>query len=395
MPEDTDTTLTEDEIIDKDATLPTPDELEPVKTEEEDEEREEEEEESDEEKSDDEDEDKEEETEEDKDEPKEIAKGLSAKELNKEFPGIFKKFPQLRTELYSGIQIKEVIPTVEDAKELVQRNDFFTNFENEILGGNSKLFIGSVLENEGGDKFFENLLPTLFEENKEVFRKTVEPTLINILKEVKSSGENTKDQNVVNAVKIISKVLFHSLELPEIKKSKVDPERNKLEEERRNDFRERAQEFKSEAISDMEEKIREEIARILDPENAFPNLVQEALHEKIYKELGAILSQDKAHLSRMNNYWAKAPIGNYQELKRYKSSMVTAFLARAKSEIPALKKKYISEYLKSSKNTVRKETRHIPEGSTPTKSRNRTISIKEAKEKGLTEDQILGIDNGA
>lgn len=378
----------EDEIIDS-GPMSSPPEDE-IEKEEEKEEDKEEEEEKEEESENEEEEKEEEEKEEDEEKPKESL----VKAIDKKYPGVFKDFPELRKNFFLAREYQEVFPDIDSAKEAVENNQILHAFEEQILEGDSSLLLGSIIK-EGGDvanRFVENLLPTLFKTSKEHYVKATRPLVAELLQDALNIGEANKDKNLINAAKVLSKQIFGTYELPKFAR-KDDEEEKKVTANKNKEQQEKFNEFRSEFFVDAEDEVRDLIRVGFDPDKVLPDFVRKSALDSIYEELNSILTKDGTHMARIQNMWTKVPLNDRRALKAHKERMITTLLSRAKTEIPALKKKYLNEALGRLNRKPKTETKNIPHGTPPGRKKgNEKITMKEVREKNLTEDDILGLE---
>src|SRR5438874_1486535 len=55
------------------------------------------------------------------------------KEILKEYPELFKKFPFLEKVMYRDKQYSELFGSFDDAKEIAEKSEIFNNFESQLL----------------------------------------------------------------------------------------------------------------------------------------------------------------------------------------------------------------------------------------------------------------------
>src|SRR5436190_140497 len=68
------------------------------------------------------------------------------KEILKEYPELFKKFPFLEKMMYRDREYTELFGSFDDAKEIAEKSENFNNFENQLLSGNTEEILRGVKE---------------------------------------------------------------------------------------------------------------------------------------------------------------------------------------------------------------------------------------------------------
>src|SRR3990167_8906787 len=93
----------------------------------------------------------------------EIITHARRKEILAKYPTIFKDFPFLEKSYFREQKYAELLPTLDDAREAVERSETLKKFEGDLLNGNSESVLQSVLaqDKESFAKIVDNYLPTL------------------------------------------------------------------------------------------------------------------------------------------------------------------------------------------------------------------------------------------
>ena len=78
-------------------------------------------------------------------------------------------------------------------------------------------------------------------------------------------------------------------------------------------------------------------------DGVFSNFIRTTIVDRIIEDLGTQLTSDKDHIRFMDSLWDKSKRNGRTEAD--KARIITAYLARAKSLIPSLRSKYVSEAL--------------------------------------------------
>jgi len=290
-----------------------------------------------------------------------------------DLPKILKAFPQLRDAYYREGKFTQIFPTVEDATQASELADTFQEFNEHFINGSSKELLAALSQNNPDSlkKLATNFLPTLNELNADLFYDAIIPSINNVIRNLHTTGEKEKDNNMMGAAKILSKFLHGTYDIP-IQETKKDPEiereRKKLDDERNTVEREKYDEFSTTVHSRANRLMTKAITDGLDPEGSLTEFTKSAIIEKVIDKIGEELEKDPQHNKLMEKLWKGA------QQTRYKGEsadrLLTAFLSRAKRLIPEIRAKFKAEALGTSTrkgNGIAKTTKR--DATTGTKTR--------------------------
>jgi hypothetical protein len=176
-------------------------------------------------------------------------------------------------------------------------------------------------------------------------------------------GESAGNDNLKNSALFVSKYLFGDYraaqgkmgagevgKVEEPKGEKASP--SDLDKQRQEYYLERIRTLRSEVeettISSMKEKISENI----DPDEVLTPYVRDSIIRDTLKEIDRQLGKDERHVKYMGSLWRRALKAGLPA--EWKSRLQTAYLARAESLIPAVRSKFLSDAL----GTTRKSSAH-------------------------------------
>ena len=168
---------------------------------------------------------------------------LTVSNLTKAFPKIGEKFPELIPILQKAEKYEQIFDTPEEAntaRELVAGLEYF----NEALAaGDAQAILTNMFRanSNGAGLFVENLLPTLYKQNREIYSAVTFPAVVLALKTVAHSANLHGNKNLGIAVRMISQALTGKQDLPEVnlnikgegvkeKKEDSDPRSARLQE---------------------------------------------------------------------------------------------------------------------------------------------------------------------
>src|SRR5258706_3522562 len=88
---------------------------------------------------------------------------VQRKEILAKYPNIFKDFPQLEKAYYREQKYAELLPTLDDAKDAVEKSEQYDKFEKTLLSGDIDSILNSVktADSKAFNKIVDEYLPTL------------------------------------------------------------------------------------------------------------------------------------------------------------------------------------------------------------------------------------------
>jgi hypothetical protein len=297
----------------------------------------------------------------------------SLKSVEEAFPGLLKKFPSLRDMYFREAEYSKLYPTIDDAKEANENNIAFTSIRESVFDGDGSKFFSAIKEvgERNLEKFSMNVLPTLFKVHPDAFWRAVNPLVEDVARNMFNKGVKEKDENLQNAARYLSDYFFGNTEIAEGKRTsipkieentEVAKEREEWDNERGNAFRSTVEkDVRNQLNSLIEGKDPKSGKSRLDPDGVFSPFIKNTIIDKIIEDLGTQLASDKDHIRFMDSLWSKAKRNGRTD--EDKARLLSAYLARAKSLIPTLRSKYVSEALgqKVRISTSRKEKSEVTE----------------------------------
>jgi hypothetical protein len=279
----------------------------------------------------------------------------SIKLVEEKFPGFFKQFPALRDMYFREAEYSKLFPTVDDAKEANENNTAFNEIRESVFQGNGNKFFSAIKEVSEKDleKFSTTVLSTLFQVHPQSFWRAANPLVEDIAKNMFEKGKKEGNESLQNAARYLSDYFFGNTEIAEGKKtsiikveddSGVKQEREKFDNEKSVVFKGTIEtDVRSQLVSLIEGKDSKTGKSRLDPDSVFSNFIRTTIIDRVIEDLGSQLTLDKDHIRYMDSLWNKAKQSGRTDAD--KARIISAYLARAKSLVPSLRSKYVSEAL--------------------------------------------------
>jgi hypothetical protein len=301
------------------------------------------------------------------------------KDLTKAYPDIFKKFPTLRDMYFREQAYSQVFPSLDDAKEAASNNEVLTTMRDSLFSGDIGKVLTAVKDSDpkAMDSIAGNIMKQIYDISPDLHWKAATPLLENVIRSFYKDGKKNGNENMMNAAEHLSNYLFgddtgavakgeKTFVKTVEKNTEVEDERKKFNQEKDTSFRigivdEIGKGLKSLVLStDKNGNLR------LDPDGVFSKFIKDTITDKVMNEVDRLMTDDKTHMAYMNSLWEKARKAGHTG--DWNARLKDAYLARAKSLVPQVRAKFVSEALgttsevnkrraeKSEKNGSRKES---------------------------------------
>jgi len=320
---------------------------------------------------------------------------VSYSDVKKEFPEFFKRFPQLKTAFFREQEFTKRFANLEDADEAIEAIESFRAVEDTVKAGNAAEFLDQVatISDRAVDRFANNFLPALFEKNQKAYFRVTAPLIRNVLAEVLEAGQENSNTNLQNAAMVVHQAIFRDDKYGKVpmgqRLAQPDPE---LTQERNEFYTGKHNELMFGVTKDIRSQLESEIAKSIDPTKSMRPGIKKLIMEKIVAEVDKEVSSDANHMNRIMSLWRRERQSKYSG--RYKGSIVTAYLSRARTSIPSIRKRVRSEIMSSQVDEDRSRSEkvnrntNVPSGSA-SRGTSRTISVTDARSKKLSDKDII------
>lgn len=281
-------------------------------------------------------------------------------EVNKEFPELFKKFPDLRSMYFREAKYVEIFPTVEDAKVAKEELDGLTSLQEHLQSGTTEgatAVLGAIKElgENNLSNFAINFLPTLKKSDPEAYYSAIAPETVAWVRNLYQAGARLGPEagkNLMNAAKVASLFYFEDMEvatgqknvkLPEIKTETSDKKDDGVNKERAAFLKERHDALFIDIGEDYSSQLGAFIAEGLDSDGVITPRVKEWIVRDVIARIDKVLASDRGHRSQMEAMWKKAASDKYG--RNWKDRILSAALSRAKTIVPTIRARAKAEAL--------------------------------------------------
>lgn len=292
----------------------------------------------------------------------------SFKEITKEFPELAKKFPAIREIYYREAKFTEYFPTVDDAKEAVEKSSQLDILDSELfLKGNPEV-VTKHLPDSAIAGFADRFLPALAARSGELYTRVVAPALKRALITAHRDATNAKNENLANACEHLHAFYFNTPDLSApipFGDKKPDPEVEKQRkelDERLDQFNsERRQQFNQAVEQTSKTIVLKDLEKTFDPNKTLPDKVRKLLIKDIIDEVDSKITEDKPFMQKIRALHAKASQNGYT--KEYKTRMISAYLGAFRALVGPIRQRVKTEALgKSAQPVAASKKRFIPAG---------------------------------
>jgi len=286
------------------------------------------------------------------DEKLELVTPVRRKEILKVFPDLFKKFPYLETAYYREQKFTELLGTIDDAKEAVQKAETLDAFEADLMQGNTERML-QAMRSEAPKMFnkaVDEYLPTLAKIDKDAYLHVLGNVVKHTIQGMVAEARRSSNDKLLDAAALLNQYAFGSSEftppskLYDGKQEEVNSEDTKLKRERDEFRQERFNDTKSMLDGRVNTIFQNTITSGIDPKESMTPYVRKHATREATEELTNLISNDSRFQKVVDKLWEAAIKANYS--KPSITAIKEAYLSKAQTLLPSVIKKARIEALK-------------------------------------------------
>ena len=267
------------------------------------------------------------------------------KEILKEFPTLFKKFPQLETAWFRDREFVDLFGTLDDAKESLQKAETLDGYESSLMTGDTESILKAVKDNDetAWNKVVDNYLTTLAKVDQNAHMHV----LTGVAKNIISHAAQEKDDKLTEAVTVLHKYLFGNTNFqPHQNLSKDNSGREELEQERQEMMQERFETARDDLSVRVHNSLKGTVDTLIDPKGSMSSFVKKHAINEAMSDLESSMRDDKNFMKSVDGLWKKAATAKYnaESISRIRSM----FTSKAKTLLSDVVKRSRREALKGS-----------------------------------------------
>ncbi len=272
------------------------------------------------------------------------------KEILKEFPDLFKKFPALERSYFRDQKFTEVFTTPAEAVEANEKAQALDHFERALLSGDTEVVFKSI-KDESQEAFYslvDNLLVNLGKVDEPAQLHVMRNVGKVIIKEMVNEAESSDNPALKQAALILNQFITGSSTYspPELlsKKTERHPDETRLQQERQQLARERYDGVRTDLISKLDTAIGNTLTKGLDPKDTMPPYLRNAAIRDAKLKIQDLIAKDSRFNAVMRKAWGKAVQSNYS--KADVDYIRNAYRNKAQLLLPSVIKTVRSEALR-------------------------------------------------
>ena len=335
----------------------------------------------------------------------ELVTPVRRREILKKYPNLFKDFPYLEKAYYREQQYTELLPTIVDAREAVEKSQTLDRFEQDVISGNTETILRAVKETDPNsfNKIVDNYLPTLKKVDENAYFHVISNVSKHTIVAMAQEAQRTKNQQLQAAAHILNQFVFGTSEfqpptnLAKPEKPEDKSRENKISEREQKFIQQRFETSRDELNTRVNNSLRNTIEAHIDPKESMSDYVRKNASRDALDTLEDIINKDSRFKNLVDKLWEKAFQEDFSKpsIDRIRS----AYVSKAKTLLPSVIKKARNEALRGMGKRVREDEETTskkgpiaagrPRSQTPTTGR--TTNAKEIP-KGMSTLEFLNSD---
>jgi len=325
----------------------------------------------------------------------ELVTPIALKEITTKYPNILKEFPFLEKVYYREKKFTEIFPTVQDAREAVERLENVASIEQEVLSGKTETILKAIKESNphGFAELVDDYLPAL----ERVHPGAQAHIASNIVRGIVLRMYNTaRDDNQKNAALVLSDYFWpgqNPMPPQQFSNPNAPPKQDeKLTQERQNFENQRFEYAAVDLNSRVLNQLKATIDNNIDKENVMTAFIKKNAITEVQAKLEEVLTTDSRFMSHINTLWQRAKAAGYS--RSHMDNIRSAYLGKAKTVLAPIIVKVRNEALKGVRrakpeNNDEDKRGPIPTGRSAAESNNKGGNKKSIPQGMSVEDYIM------
>lgn len=289
---------------------------------------------------DDDEKDEKEEVEDDEKEPKEEDLELTSyprrKEILTKYPNFFKDFPTLNNAFYRERAYTELLPTIEDAKEVIARAGDFDKFEEKLLAGDNESILKAVKDADPNAfaRIVDNYLPNLQKVDQQAYYHVIGNMTKNVIVAMAREAATTNNEQLKSAALLLNQFMFgQSNFVAPTNLAKPEPAKE-VNDERTKFFQERFESAREDLSTKADNILKSTIDSNIDPNGVMSSYVRKNAVKDCLALVEESLEKDTRFRAALDKLWEQAFEDNLSQKSLDK--IKAAYLNQAKVVLPNL-----------------------------------------------------------
>lgn len=280
----------------------------------------------------------------------ELVTPVRRKEILKKYPELFKDFPYLEKAYYREQQFTELLPTIDDAKQAVQKSQTLDRFEADLIKGNVETIFKAVKgENANAfAKIVDDLLPAIARVDERAFNHILANVTKHTIAAMAIEAKRSNNDSLRQAAQILNQFIFSSSEYVAptrlSKDEQPDSKQTELEQKEQAFNKRQFETAKNDLDTRVNNTLRNTIEANIDPRSSMTPYVRKNAIREVSENLAGLIKQDQRFTTILDKLWDKAFAKNFDQESL--QTIRSAYLSKAKTLLPSVIKKARIEALK-------------------------------------------------
>ncbi len=291
----------------------------------------------------------------------ELVTPVRRREILKKYPTLFKDFPYLEKAYYREQAYTEILPTINDAKQAVEKAEVLDKFERDLNDGNTELILKATKAEspKAFNKIVDNYLPTLAKIDKDAYHHVIGNVIKHTIMQMVSEGRRSKNESLESSAAILNQFVFGSSDfeppssLVRNEKPEDNTEKDELNKERQAFVRQKFESARDDLNTRVTNSLKNTIADNIDPKESMTEYIRKNASREAMDTLERLIENDSRFKVIVDKLWEKAFEQNFsrESVERIKS----AYHSKAKTLLPSVIKKARIEALRGMGKRVRED----------------------------------------
>lgn len=255
-------------------------------------------------------------------------------QITEKFPEFFKTFPFMKQMMFRDREFSELgLSSAADAKELIEKTENFSKFENDLFSGDIKSTLKAIKSTDDSSfsQIVDNLLPTLYEVDPQACAHLLNNIHRQSVKDMLEEAQQSSNEDLKTAATIFHQFVFGNTKWQEpVKFAKVDATKP-AENEKQNFIKERFESAREDLTDRFNNALKSTIEQNIDPKGQMSAYVKKNAINDALRGINSVVTNDKAFKAVLDKKWKYAAENNFN--KESMASIKTALLSRAKADL--------------------------------------------------------------
>lgn len=278
------------------------------------------------------------------------------KEILAAYPDLFKKFPAIETAMYREQRYSELLPTIKDAEEAVEKASILDQYDKEIMSGSTETLLAAVKDSdqEAFHRIVDNYIQVLYKVDQHAYYHTIGNVIKHTIVSMVQAGKEQNSEELSEAAAILNNFIFGTTKFthPQNLARDVVDEKDKAKDEeisqRERNLLEKEYNTAMDSLGDRVDTIlKATVDKAIDPNESMSGYVKDIATGKVLEGLEDLISRDSRFKSIYDRLWERAFQNDFD--KESMDKIKSAYLSKAKTLLPILIKKERNVALKGSR----------------------------------------------